>query len=77
MITGHVITTKYLGPTNFKGQRISAKCWKGSAIVHYDSALSSRDAHQKAAEALAERHGFGKIVAGGEEEHGYVFICSR
>jgi len=24
-----------------------------------------------------DRHGFGKIVAGGEEEHGYVFICSR
>lgn len=54
------ITTKYLGPTNTRGSRIVAKCRLGKRAIPYDSTLSSRANHHRAAVELAYEHG--KVV---------------
>jgi hypothetical protein len=71
------ITTKYLGPTNFRGSRIKATAAAGSITVHYDDSLNSEQAHAQAAEALARKFGWaGAYVQGGlPDDHGYCFVC--
>ena len=54
------ITTKYHGPTNHRGSRISATVqddsgWKVKATVGYDHSLSGDDVFRKAAIALCEK----------------------
>ncbi len=53
------IETKYHGPTNTKGSRISASdCeGRGKLYVHYDDALDSAQNHREAAIAWLSRHG--------------------
>lgn len=53
------ITTKYLGPTNYNGSRIKAKCYGGSITIPLDYSLDTDQAHAKAAKALAEKMGWG------------------
>lgn len=52
------ITTKYLGPTDTKGSRIIAKCRLGKRAIPYDSVLSPRANHHRAAAELAYEHGW-------------------
>lgn len=60
------IVTKYHGPTNTRGARISAKAQAGRLSVPYDSALSTDGNHVRAASIFAARFGWsGKIVGGG------------
>lgn len=77
------ILTRYHGPTNTKGARISARCGAGKIFVSYDYALDAVENHAGAAEALvikmgwAPAIGFGeKLVGGGlpTSDFAWVFI---
>lgn len=50
------IVTKYCGPTNFKGSRITASHDGKRITVSYDSSLNSEDNHRAAAEAFRAKH---------------------
>lgn len=52
-----LITTKYLGPTNFKGSRIKASSEKGSVTLSYASELDGTMNHCRAALHLALKQG--------------------
>ena len=49
------IVTKYIGPTNTKPARISAKAEAGRLICNWDHSLGVSENHRAAAEMLAER----------------------
>lgn len=49
------IRTRYHGPTNTKGSRISAECEAGRIYVPYDHSLDLADNHKAAALALMEK----------------------
>lgn len=49
------IQTKYHGPTNTKGARISARSDGGRLTVGYDHALDAEGNHKAAARLLAEK----------------------
>ena len=71
------ITTKYLGPTNFRGARIKATAEAGSVTVDFPYEFSGADAHAVAALALARKIGWdGDLLAGGTAD-GYVFVFSE
>ncbi|MDL5595979.1 hypothetical protein QS468_24895 [Bacillus subtilis] len=52
------IQTKYLGPTETRGSRISAKCAAGSVTLGYDHALDLESNHVAAAMALCAKLGW-------------------
>ena len=60
------ITTKYHGPTNTRGSRISATSASGTRIyVPYAYELSVDECHEQAAKALCTKLGWtGQMVAG-------------
>jgi hypothetical protein len=72
------IITKYHGPTNVKGARVTARAWIGSATVSYDHALCQYENHARAARALVARHWAHRepVLHGGEmpSGHGYAFL---
>jgi hypothetical protein len=63
------ITTKYIGPTNFRSARVKAKCQAGSITMSWDDALDDDDNHLKAAQTLCKKldwHEHGRyLIAGG------------
>ena len=61
------ITTKYLGPTNFRDGRVKATAWAGSIILRWNDALNSADNHAAAAKALCVKLGWL-----GDQYHGLV-----
>lgn len=76
------IETKYIGPSNTRGSRVSAKTTNSKPTtgkperltLSYDHGLDSIGAHLKAAQALAQREewpGIWTLV--GETERGYLF----
>jgi len=69
------ITTRYHGPTNMRGSRISATSGSGHRFVmHYDDALDNAQNHAKAAMALAHKLTWhGNWCQGGTKD-GYVFV---
>ena len=74
------ITTKYIGPTNYRGSRIKAVAEGGNSItLSYDDALNSDQNHLAAAVALRDKMNWkdsGKLLGGGTEK-GYVFVFSN
>lgn len=52
----HMIITKYHGPTDTKGSRISAKGHQGRVVVAWDYAVDERENARRAALAYAARH---------------------
>lgn len=70
------IVTKYHGPSNSRGSRVTAKAQAGSVTVSWDHALNSDANHAKAAEALAEKYGWSGTLAGGAlpSGDGYCFV---
>ena len=50
------ITTKFLGPTDYRGSRIKATAQAGSVTVPYDHALGIDENHTEAALALARKY---------------------
>ena len=68
------IETRYHGPTNYRGSRITATANGHRVTVSYPYELSGVECHRKAAEALCEKMGWkGRMVAGGTDK-GYVFV---
>lgn len=69
------ITTKYHGPTNTRGSRISASDSDGNrASIPYPRELSGDDCHALAAAALCKKMGWtGKLISGGTSR-GVVFV---
>ena len=49
------ITTKYLGPTNYRGGRIVATCEAGKITVNWNYGLNVSDNHKAAMQALASK----------------------
>jgi hypothetical protein len=73
------IVTKYHGPTNYKGSRISARADAGRVIRSYDYALDAYENHAQAALDLMERYGWlrpGRRLHGGAlpGNAGYCFV---
>lgn len=82
---GLAIETKYLGPTDFKGSRVSARCRRDSeltyrAVVSYDHSLGCLEAHYAAAlEVLRKIEGQNDsfsftLQVAAPTEKGYIFI---
>ncbi len=74
------IETRYHGPTNNNGSRISARCDAGRIIVGWDHALDTAQNHAAAAKALATKLGWlthGLWVGGSlpGNHTGYAFVC--
>jgi hypothetical protein len=72
------VTTKYLGPTNFRGGRIKASAKSGrdlSVTIPYPHELSQSAAHAAAALALCAKMNWNpdKLHAGATPD-GYVFV---
>lgn len=51
----YAIFTKYLGPTNFRGGRIIAKCGKERTTVQWDHAIGVQENHDAAAWAATAK----------------------
>lgn len=59
------IVTKYHGPTNTRGSRISATAAAGRIFIPYDHALSIQENHAAAARAYATKWGWHSRYVGG------------
>lgn len=70
------ITTKYHGPTDFRGACVTARAAAGRKTVSWDYALGIRENHAAAAQALAEKLNWSGVwVSGGlPDESGDVFV---
>lgn len=76
------IVTKYHGPTNYKGSRISARAEAGRIFRQWDYELSVEENHAQAALDLAESKGWlrpntrlhGGALPGNA---GYCFVMTR
>jgi hypothetical protein len=77
------ITTKYLGPTNFRGSRVKATAEAGSVTISWDDAKSVEANHDAAAAALAAKFGWnewtgGRWVSGGlPSTEGNVYVWAE
>ena len=71
------ITTKYHGPTDTRGSRISARAEPGRIYVPYDHALDIAENHAAAAHAYAQKYGWTEYndYVGGGTQDGYVFVA--
>lgn len=70
------IKTKYHGPTNSKGSRISASCEAGRIYMPYNHALGLYENHATAAALLIEKLGWGAHqYVGGQFEHDYYWCA--
>lgn len=69
------IVTKYHGPTDHKGSRITASDEDGNRVtIPYPYELSGEACHRKAAEALCNKMDWpGRLVCG-SLKNGYVFV---
>jgi len=52
------IVTKFHGPTNTRGSRVSATAEAGRITLSWDHALNGSDNHMAAAQALADKMGW-------------------
>lgn len=72
------ITTKYLGPTNFKGSRIKATAAAGSITVNWKHEHGSEANHRLAAMALVDKFGWrpqcDRLCGGQMANGGYCFV---
>ncbi len=70
------ILTKFHGPTDFKGSRVSATDSDGNRVmISYDHALNSEECHQSAAVALVKKMGWEPVtLVGGSTRTGYAFV---
>lgn len=77
-----VIRTKYHGPTDYKGSRISVAhgqggCGAGKRTwVSWDYALNSPENHAQAIQAHLDRMGWGGEWVIGADDTGYVAVRS-
>jgi hypothetical protein len=71
------IQTKYIGPTNTRGSRVSATSASGHRIViGWDYALDTDENHKAAAAALARKLGWDGGWHAGATPSGCVFVLA-
>jgi len=69
------IRTRYHGPTNTKGSRLSAQCEAGRIYVPYDHTLGLSENHEAAARTFAARLGWNRNpMSGGVFEHDHYWV---
>lgn len=71
------ISTRYIGPTDFRGSRVKATASGGlSKTIPWDDTLGIDENHTAAAIALCKKLGWkGKLVAGSDRQgRGNVFV---
>lgn len=72
------IVTKYHGPTNTRGARITAKAEAGSMSLSWDHALNADKNHEAAVAALVKKLGWdeagGDWVGGAVDGVGVVWV---
>ena len=69
------ITTKYHGPTDTRGARISATDNDGNRVtVPYEHALSGEAVHRVAAVALCKKMRWRGVLVAGATGAGYVYV---
>jgi len=67
------ITSKYIGPTNTKGSRISATDGMGNRIIiSKDTSLNTDDAHIKAINTLTDKMGWPRCDRFGGTKTGII-----
>jgi hypothetical protein len=73
------VTTKYLGPTNFRGARIAVKSQAGRHVVSWDHALNVAANHERAALVYIAMMGWAGHWAGGAlpDDTGYCFVNAQ
>ena len=76
------IVTRYHGPTNYRGARVSAKADAGNVSLSWDDTLDVDGNHEKVAKALANRFGWldhgWQLVAGGlPDNKGNVYVLAK
>lgn len=71
-----IITTKFLGPTNYKGSRIVASDIEGHRLtIGYPHELSGDKAYLKAANALMDKRGWkGSLIGEESTRTGWIFV---
>jgi hypothetical protein len=71
------IQTRYHGPTDHNGSRITARCDAGRVTVPYDHALGLPENHDAAADALIRKLGWtGRYVSGALPDGSYVHVLA-
>ena len=72
------IKTRYLGPTNVKGARISATA-TGSCriIISWNYALDAKPNHEAAAKALCDKYNWQGSMICGALENCYVHVFTE
>jgi hypothetical protein len=69
------ITTRYNGPTNTRGSRITATDEDGNRVsVSYNDALNSEPNHAAAARKLCQKMDWRGNLTGGHTKHGMVWV---
>lgn len=68
------ITTKFMGPTDFRGSRIRAFTEDQSITVPYEYEGHPEEAHEKAARALMDKMRWQADLLGGGVKGGYVWV---
>ena len=68
------ITTKYHGPTDTKGSRISATCEAKRIYISYPYELSGSACHALAAKTLKDKMKWSGEMIGGDKKTGMVFV---
>lgn len=73
------ITTKYHGPTNTKGSRMTARALAGSVTMGYDHSIGIQENHELVARKLADKFGWlngprGTLVSGQTHSGDYVHV---
>jgi hypothetical protein len=71
------IQTRYIGPTNTRGSRVSATSASGHRIIlEWDDALNTDDNHKAAAAALAHKLDWTGRWHAGATSNGCVFVLA-
>lgn len=70
------IETKYRGPTNHRGARVTATDSDGNSVsVPFDYDAGANGSHRLAAKALLDKMGWGGNWFGGGTKAGMVWVC--
>jgi hypothetical protein len=70
------IVTKFHGPGNVRGSRVSARADAGSITVGWNHSKNVGDNHAAAALALLQKLGWdGRWIGGGLPGSGFAFVC--
>lgn len=69
------ITTKYIGPTNFRGSRVKASDGDGNSYtMAWDSAYGAESNHRAAVQSLCAKMLWHGTLVAGETKHGWVWV---